>query len=47
MDYKSYSNEMMYVDILTEIYNRSQKKRFIESKTIKGGKEKIYYIAEY
>ena len=47
LDYKSYSNEMMYVDILTEIYNRSQKKRFIESKTIKGGKEKVYYIAEY
>lgn len=47
LDYKSYSNEMMYVDVLTEIYNRSQKKRFIESKTIKGGKEKVYYIAEY
>lgn len=47
LDYKSYSNESMYVDILTEIYNRSQKKRFIENKTIKGGKEKVYYIAEY
>lgn len=47
LDYKNYSNETMYVDLLTEIYNRSQKKRFIESKTIKGGKEKVYYIAEY
>lgn len=47
LDYKSYSNEMMYVDLLTEIYNRGQKKRFIESKTIKGGKEKVYYISEY
>ena len=47
LDYKNYSNEMMYVDILTEIYNRGQKKRFIESKTIRGGKEKVYYISEY
>jgi hypothetical protein len=47
MDYKNYSNEMMYMDILNEIYNRGQKKRFMEVKTIKGGKEKVYYMNEY
>jgi hypothetical protein len=47
LDYKSYSNEMMYIDILTDVYNRGQKKRYMENKTIKGGKEKVYYMAEY
>ena len=47
IDYKNYGVENMYVGLLTGVYNKGQKKRFIESKTIKGGKETLYYMGEY
>jgi hypothetical protein len=47
IDYKNFGSTLMYVNLLVGVYNKGQKKRFIESKTIKGGKENIYYISEY
>lgn len=47
IDYKNYGTPQMYISVLSDVYNKGQKKRFIESKTIRGGKENLYYMAEY
>ena len=42
---KSFSEPTQYVQKISEVYNLYQKNRFMDNKTIHGGKKRIYYMS--
>jgi hypothetical protein len=47
IDHKNYGKEDMYKELLVDVYNKGQQKRFVEKRTLRGGKVNQYYISVY